>query len=282
MNLRKLKELFQKKLKNYPTEEVDSFFYLSIANKLQLKRIDYLLEPTKEINPDISNELIHIIDLLVTNKPIQHILGTTEFCNLTFNVTKDTLIPRPETEELIYWITEDYKNTYKSLKILDIGTGSGCIAISLSKLIPSAEVWAFDISEKALDIAKNNANLNSVNIHFQKVDILTLSELPTSFDIIVSNPPYIRELEKKEIQKNVLDYEPHSALFVPNKNPLLFYKHIIGLAQKNLVNNGKLYFEINQYLGKETLSLLKGNGFINSILKKDIFDNDRMTRSIKQ
>jgi release factor glutamine methyltransferase len=174
---------------------------------------------------------------------------------------------------------------------LDIGTGSGCIAISLAKNIPNAEVFAIDVSEKALTTAQKNAENNQVKVNFIKTDILKikdLGELPTShfplppsFDIIVSNPPYVRELEKQEIKKNVLDNEPHLALFVEDNDALIFYRKIAELAQKNLTQNGQLFFEINQYLGKEMIDLLEKMGFKKIELRKDIYGNDRMIRSTR-
>ena len=167
------------------------------------------------------------------------------------------------------------RNDY-TLKILDIGTGSGCIAISLAKNLPNAQVFAIDVSEKALAIAKKNAEINTVKVTFITQNILETEDLEQQFDIIVSNPPYVRNLEKKEIKKNVLDSEPHLALFVEDNDALIFYKKIAELAQKNLVPNGQLYFEINQYLGKEMIDLLEKMNFKNIELRKDIYGNDRM------
>ncbi len=164
----------------------------------------------------------------------------------------------------------------KNIKILDIGTGTGCIAISLAKNIPNACVYAIDISEKALQVAKKNAIANKVSIRFVNADILTTTHLEETFDIIVSNPPYVRNLEKKEIKKNVLDFEPHLALFVPDDNALLFYDKITKFAKNNLTKNGKLYFEINQYLGQEMIVLLQENNFKNIQLKQDIYSANRM------
>ena len=172
----------------------------------------------------------------------------------------------------------------RTINILDIGTGSGCIAISLAKNIPNVQVFAIDVSEEALATAQKNAIMNQVEIHFIKTDILKITDLeklPTYFDIIVSNPPYVRELEKQEIKKNVLDNEPHLALFVDDNDALIFYRKIAELAQKNLSPNGQLYFEINQYLGKEMIELLENKGFKNIELRKDIYGNDRMIRGVK-
>ncbi len=210
---------------------------------------------------------------------------------MRFEVNENTLIPRPETEELVEFIlkeTSNFQLPASSLNILDIGTGTGCIPILLKANLPQANVSAIDVSEKALDVAKRNADLNKVEINFIQANILEVedlsilstsnSQLPASIDIIVSNPPYVRNLEKQEIKKNVLDYEPHLALFVEDTDALLFYRKIAQLALKNLSPNGLLFFEINQYLGKETLELLESLGFKNIELKKDIYRNDRMIR----
>jgi len=197
---------------------------------------------------------------------------------LDFEVDSTVLIPRPETEELVEWIIQSQKSEMEveNLKILDIGTGSGCIAISLAKNIPKATVFAIDVSEKALATAQKNATINEVNVTFISKNILETEDLEQQFDVIVSNPPYVRELEKQEIKKNVLDNEPHLALFVEDNDALVFYRKIAELAQRNLSPHGQLFFEINQYLGKEMIDLLEKMGFKNIELRKDIYGNDRM------
>ena len=190
------------------------------------------------------------------------------------------MIPRPETEELVAWILEAVsEEKQKEINILDIGTGSGCIAISLAKNLPQAKVSAIDVSPEALKMAKSNAFLNGEKINFFQQDILEMKELQERYDVIVSNPPYVRELEKKEMQKNVLDHEPAAALYVKDEDPLIFYQKITSLAQKSLNPGGFLFFEINQYLSAETESILKAENFTAS-LKKDIFGKDRMLRGI--
>lgn len=264
----------------YDAGEAESFFYLILEENHQLKRIDLAL------NPDLtfSNEEIQfwnsILEKLQQEIPIQYLLGKTSFYSLNFEVNANVLIPRPETEELVEWIIKDgaVSRNDKDLKILDIGTGSGCIAISLAKNIPNAEVFAIDVSEKALATAKKNVEINEVNVTFIQKNILETDDLDQQFDIIVSNPPYVRELEKHEIKKNVLDNEPHLALFVEDNDALVFYKKIAELAQKNLSPNGQLFFEINQYLGKEMIDLLEKMNFKNIELRKDIYGNDRMMR----
>jgi release factor glutamine methyltransferase len=218
---------------------------------------------------EASNRLQHF-------EPIQYILGETEFYGLPFKVTPATLIPRPETEELVDWILAHYNKNHKTL--LDIGTGSGCIAITLAKNLPSLEISAMDISEETLKIASENAKDHKVGVIFSKVDILNALALPQKYDIIVSNPPYVRNSEKKNMQKNVLDYEPTMALFVEDDNPLLFYSKIAALAKNYLNPKGFLFFEINEYLGKEVIQLLKRESFSEIELKKDFFGKDRMIK----
>ena len=256
--------------------ESESFFYIILEYLHNLKRIDLALQPDLEISEKELNNWEAIVAELKTQKPIQYILGETFFYDLKFEVNENTLIPRPETEELVALILNSNTGTQKKLKILDIGTGSGCIAISLAKNIPNAQVFALDVSEKAIKMAQKNAKLNEVTITFLHQSILETDNLNQQFDIIVSNPPYIRNLEKIEINKNVLDYEPHLALFVENDDALLFYRKIAQLAKKNLNQNGQLFFEINQYLGKETLKLIEDLGFKNIQLHQDIYGNDRM------
>ena len=267
---------------SYPKEEIVSFFYLLAEHRMNLKRVDIALNSATNISNKDKDYFLNAIEKLKQEIPIQYIIGSTEFYGLPFYVDKNVLIPRPETEELVSLILQNTKAKSKKpkTKILDIGTGSGCIAISLAKNLSTAEVWALDVSKKALLVAKKNAESNKVNIQFLNDDILNISVLPINFDIIVSNPPYVRELEKKEIKNNVLQNEPHLALFVKNENPLLFYDRIADLAKKYLTKNGQLFFEINQYLVRETIALLKNKGFQNIELKKDIFEKDRMIKAV--
>ena len=268
--------------KTYPKTEIDSFFFLIMEEVLNLQRIDTVLTPNFLITQDNLTRLKNIIIRLQNEEPIQYILKKTTFYGLPFIVDKNTLIPRPETEELVAWIIKEASKIKlqkgKKLSILDIGTGTGCIAISLAKNISKTHISALDISEDALKIAKQNALLNNVEIDFYEIDILNTNSLPQQFDIIVSNPPYIRESEKIGIKKNVLQNEPHIALFVENENPLLFYKKIADLAKKYLSEKGVLFFEINQYLEKETVKMLEKKGFKNIDLRKDLFGNYRMVQ----
>lgn len=278
MNIQKFKKQFFSELANiYPTTEIQSFFNILIEYKLNLGRIDVALQPDLNISEADLSFLQKAKNDLKNHIPIQYIIGETEFYGLKFFVNEHVLIPRPETEELVDWIVKDYKDK-KNIKILDIGTGSGCIAISLAKNLPNAAIFALDISSEALKTAKQNAKTNNVKIHFIETDILNTTTLSTTFDVIVSNPPYVRELEKEQMQQNVLDHEPNLALFVKDNNPLLFYNKISDLAKTHLLKNGNLYFEINQYLGNETVALLKLKGFKNIELKKDIYEVDRMVK----
>ena len=276
MQIRQYKTIFLKELSSlYDEKEVESFFYLTLEQFHHIKRIDLALNPEMEMNSQQLLRWENAVIELQKQKPIQYILGETEFYGLPFLVNENTLIPRPETEELVdLVIVEGQKSKVES--VLDIGTGSGCIAISLAKNLTNAQVFAIDVSEKALAIAQENADLNKVEVHFIQKNILETDDLEQQFDVIVSNPPYVRMLEKNEIKTNVLDYEPHLALFVDDNDALLFYRKIAQLALKNLSKNGKLYFEINQYLGKETVKLLDDLGFKNVNLIKDIYGNDRM------
>lgn len=279
MLLKEIKTIYHKELdEKYGVQEVDSFFYLLIEHYLKLERFILAIDPEYIIQKKQEYPLFQALNRLGLNEPIQHIIGEAYFMDMLFKVSKNVLIPRPETEDLVRWVLKDHfeNNKGKNIKILDIGTGSGCIAISLAKN-STADVFALDISEKALVVAKENALKNKVKIIFMNEDIFNI-ETNIAFDIIVSNPPYVRELEKKEMHANVLDSEPALALFVSDEDPLVFYREIIKFAQKNLKEKGFLYFEINQYLGKETEELLKEFDFSEIELRKDIFGNHRMLK----
>lgn len=290
MLLKQYKTHFFEALKNIQDEqEIESFFFILTEYLHNFKRVEVALNPNFELSEDDVQKWNAILVDLQQEKPIQYITGEAWFYGLRFEVNENTLIPRPETEELVEWILNSSIIQQPSpINILDIGTGTGCIPISLKANVPHATVSAIDVSERALEVAKKNAELNKVEINFIQVNILEvqdLSKLQSSithhsspFDIIVSNPPYVRNLEKQEIKKNVLDYEPHLALFVEDTDALLFYRKIAQLALKNLSPNGLLFFEINQYLGKETVELLENLGFKNIELKKDLYGNDRMVK----
>lgn len=283
MTLKNFKEFLTKTLSEiYPKSEIESFFFILIDEYLDLKRIDSVINPDFKIVDDKLSLLKNALERLKKEEPIQYIIGNTEFYGYPFLVDENTLIPRPETEELIEWILLEVdklqSNNTSKLSILDIGTGTGCIPISLAKNLSTAIISAIDVSADALKVAAKNATLNNVNINFIEADILQTKTLPQQFDIIISNPPYVRELEKVEIQNNVLQNEPHLALFVSDENPLLFYDKIADLAKQHLTKDGLLFFEINQYLGKETVEMLTKKGFNNIELRKDLFGKDRMIK----
>ena len=258
-----------------PDSEIISWAYLSIEHCLDYNRSDCIIHSEQEITSLIANRLKQITTDLKTNKPIQYILGKTDFYGLKLKVNEHTLIPRPETEELVDWVL---KQEFSSA--LDIGTGSGCIPIALAKHT-NASIMAIDVSENALEVAKENAILNTVKVKFILQDILHSESLP-KVDLIVSNPPYVLDNEKVKMQKNVLDFEPDLALFVANNNPLIFYKKIAQLAFESLNENGKLFFEINEQFGADTIAMLTEIGFVNIALKKDINDKDRMVKATKK
>lgn len=281
MTFKEIKSSFHNNLSPFFDEqEIDSFFYLVLEKYHQLKRVDLALQPDLKVSESELEQWKFVLEQLKTQKPIQYILGETFFCDLIFKVNEHTLIPRPETEELVYWILEEVKNKNNSNStIVDIGTGTGCIPISLKKNLPESTVFGIDISEEALKVANENAKTNEVDVQFMQKNILETSDLQNQFDVIVSNPPYVRQLEKAEINTNVLAFEPHLALFVSDEDPLIFYRKITELAQQNLKPNGLLFFEINQYLGKETVELLQNLGFKSIELRKDIYGNDRMIKA---
>ncbi|MCP9199735.1 peptide chain release factor N(5)-glutamine methyltransferase [Gramella sp. GC03-9] len=281
MLLKDFRDHFRKELKGeFPATEIDSFFYILISEYLGIDRLQLAINPETKIESEKLIKLESALKRLKSHEPIQYITGKQEFFGMEFRVDKNVLVPRPETEELVQWILDDIPNKENDLKILDIGTGSGCIAISLAAYLKNAGVQAYDISEMALEIASQNAEINKAEVQLKRQDILKLEKLDESFDIIVSNPPYVRELEKKEMNRNVLEHEPDTALYVEDQDALVFYRKIAGLAQISLPVNGLLYFEINQYLAHETEALVKKMGF-ETELKKDIFGNFRMLKGIK-
>lgn len=276
MQLKSLHSFFKNGLLGYyPKKEIDTFFYRICDMHLNLKRIDIALKSDMIVAAQTFEYFEMVTERLLNYEPIQYILGSTLFFGSDFIVDKQVLIPRPETEELISWILEQV-DTKQPIKILDVGTGSGCIAISLAKLLPHAEVYAMDISLGALSIAKQNAEANHVVVQFIEASVLEWENQDLLFDVIVSNPPYVRESEKEMMSPNVLNHEPHLALFVENNNPLLFYKAIIEMSKRNLTKEGLIYFEINEYLAEETKSLFLSTFFEGVQLKADIFSKKRM------
>lgn len=272
-----LLELFRHKLKeSYNRDEIRLFAFLILEDMFHLPLSEIVTRKFNDLSDNEKQTINHVIQRLLEKEPIQYIVGTTEFYGLKFKVTPSVLIPRPETEELVEWITASGKDVPR---ILDIGTGSGCIAISLAKLLPGSNVEAWDISQEALDVAQHNAQLNNVKVSFKKVNVLQPYVIHTPFDIIVSNPPYIQELEKKTMDENVLNYEPHTALFVEGNNALIFYDRIAELALNHLSEDGVLYFEISHSKGEKVVNLLKEKGFKDIELQKDISGNNRMIRA---
>lgn len=277
MLIRTYRDQFKAKLIDlYDENEVDSFFYMLLEAYNDLKKYQIALDPQLTFTPQQIELCEKAVALLQQYTPIQYIIGKTYFYDGIFNVTPSTLIPRPETEELVDLIIKQ-SNHIENLRVLDIGTGTGCIAISLASFLNKAKVTAFDVSDEALKIAQSNAVLNTADVNFVLQDILKTESLSEQFDIIVSNPPYVRNLEKVEIKPNVLNHEPHLALFVTDDDPLIFYRKITELALEGLTEDGILYFEINQYLGTETVQMIQSYQVFNSVeLIKDMYGNDRI------
>tara|TARA_R110002074_G_scaffold161480_4_gene319392 strand:+ start:62405 stop:63253 length:849 start_codon:yes stop_codon:yes gene_type:complete len=278
--LREIKNIFHSELDVlYGKDEVASFFYLLIEHYFDLERFVLAIQPELVIEKEQETIIFKALSELKLERPIQHIIGSSYFMDLDFKVNSHVLIPRPETEELVRWIIEDNEKAEKPLTILDMGTGSGCIPISLDKNLPNVRVHGLDISSDALEVAQENNKTHGTEVVFFQADILNLGHKGT-YDIIVSNPPYVRELEKAEMQNNVIDHEPSIALFVPDEDPLKFYRAIINFASRNLNDKGSLYLEINQYLSNEMIALLEKYEFHTIILKQDMFGNDRMLKGV--
>jgi len=267
----------------YDINETEAITMLVITEVTGMSRASVKAFPERELNAEQTEQVKNILTELKTGKPVQYILGVTEFYGLPFKVNSNVLIPRPETEELVEWVISGERLKAKGgrFSLLDIGTGSGCIAISLKKHLYDANASAIDISEGALQTAKENAVLNEVEVNFIKADILNIKPADESaqYNIIVSNPPYVTLDDKKQMHSNVTDFEPHTALFVPEHDPLIFYRAIADFALNNLIADGLLYFEINENLGKETVELLADKGFKNIALRKDMSGRDRMIKA---
>ncbi len=260
----------------YPPEEIESFIRIIFRKLKQFTLTDFALKRDEVLPEKETDQIRKITVRLKSQEPIQYILGETEFYGLPFRVRPGVLIPRPETEELVNWALKSKQKD--APRILDVGTGSGCIPISLKKHWPKAHVMACDISEEALETARTNAGLNQAEIAFFHLNILN-PLLPDSFpkiDLLISNPPYVTESEKAMMNDNVLKYEPARALFVPDHDPLLFYRALAIFGKNYLTNGGQLFWEINEAFGKECRKLLKENGFSNVRLKKDLQGKNRM------
>ena len=272
--------------KFYDRREAEQLLTILIEYFFEIKRNELILNPDSRISESEILKLQMAVNELKHYKPVQYITGIVEFQDLKIEVTPEVLIPRPETEELVQFILQSEKTS--GLKVLDIGTGSGCIAISLKKLLKNPNVNATDISESAIIMAHKNAISNNQDIVFHVHDILSEEESISDkngdrilFDIIVSNPPYVTQEDKKKMHYNVIDYEPHNALFVPEDNPLLYYEAILEFSILNLNSGGRIYFEINENLGSQVITLFEGNGFLNIELKKDLSGKDRFIIGVK-
>ncbi len=279
MLLLQLKNNFIERLISmYGKEESQQFFYMLCEAYLGYTKVDVALNSHQEIGQFVVGKFNESIERLLVWEPIQYIIGSAYFYGNEFMVTNDTLIPRPETEELVDWVITDFKD--KEVKILDIGTGSGCIATSLALNLPKASVSAVDISMGALVTANENAKELRAKVNFEQQDILGATNFIDSFDVVVSNPPYVRNLEKEFMQPNVLEYEPQTALFVSDTNPLLFYKKIANLFLEQAKKESVLYYEINEYLGQELTVLLLELGFKKTTIKQDFRGKDRMLKAV--
>lgn len=271
--------------KLYGSDEANALIMILLKHYFNIDRMKIALEPELRLSESELLTLHFAVKELLKNKPVQYIIGETEFCGMRFFVNENVLIPRPETEEIVNMIVSCRDKTClvpTGYNVLDIGTGSGCIAISLAKLLKDSAVTAVDVSEKALEVAKKNAEANEVSVTFIKDDILNPQNrdlLNGQFDIIVSNPPYVCESEKSEMHANVLDYEPSTALFVSDNDPLIFYRKILEFAQKALKPNGQIWFEINEKFGKETAELCHSEGFKNVEIIRDFRERERILRA---
>ena len=263
----------------YPEGEVRAFVRILFEEWMHYSTVDIYMRADSEVPPFIVEKMHHAVQRLLRHEPIQHIVGVAHFHGHRFAVSKHTLIPRPETEQLVDMIV-DRNQDVPDLCVLDIGTGSGCIACSLARALRFAEVHAFDISQPALDLAAENARNLGVKVAFHHVDILNAVPQPQQFHIIVSNPPYICMHEQQLMEDNVLRYEPHSALFVPDNDPLLFYRAIARYASVALKSGGKLYFEINAAYGNDTANLLSNFHFADIEVVRDFYGRDRFVSAL--
>ena len=284
-----IKKFYEELQELYDESEIKALTKNSLMHALKISATGLHTNKKEKLTDRQVQDALVVLKRLKAYEPFQYITGETDFMGYTFKVNKNVLIPRPETEELVEWITGEMKslkfNLKNNCKILDIGTGSGCIAISLKKNVPGSEVTALDISEEALKVASQNAELNNVKIDFIKSDILKAGpELSKkTFDVVVSNPPYISSHEKMHLHRNVTDHEPHIALFVEGKDPLLFYEHISYLASEFFLKpGGFLYFEMNELYGPDILEIMQSNGFSDIVIKKDMSGKNRMIRAVNK
>lgn len=264
----------------YPDAEASALAKMLLVEVLHFSTLELFGGKDKEVFKKDLDVLYEMSRRLQNREPIQYIIGRETFCGMPFVVNRHVLIPRPETQDLVEWIAEEDQQT-NPCRLLDMGTGSGCIAISLAKKLPHVQVEAWDISGEALQVARQNALNNQVKVDFHQQDILSASPGIAEWNVIVSNPPYITNKEKAEMEANVLNWEPHTALFVPDHDPLLFYRRIAQLGMNMLVNGGALYFEINRAYGTETIAMLQALGYENIIIRKDRFNNERMIKATR-
>ncbi len=281
-NFKDIAEIYREALLPlYSPAEIKQLFLMTYAFVMKKNSMHYMLNSTSEVKETVLPQFLNILEELQTGRPIQHILGKADFYGLCLSVNEHTLIPRPETEELVEWIVREHQNN-EQMSILDIGTGSGCIALALKKQLPHAQVDAIDLQSPAITVARTNATNLNLSVNFIEADILewdSFLQENQQYDIIVSNPPYIAPSEQKDMHQNVLLYEPHSALFVEEQAPLLFYDVIAEMGKKHLSPGGSLYFEINQYLGRETYDLLLKKGYEQVTLRQDLNQVDRMIKA---
>lgn len=280
--VKQITEFIRKNLDGYYSEnEIQQFIFILFEYELGFSKVELVTRSEEEIDEEKHGKFLDYLNQLKTYKPIQYITGETSFYGLNFHVNSYVLIPRPETEELVDWILK--QKLPRNPIILDVGTGSGCIAVALAKNLPGSIVHAVDISENALGLANENAILNKVNVNLSQENILNPSEefKKREFDLIVSNPPYIALSDKANMNKNVLDYEPHLSLFVPDEDPLVFYNAILEFSMDSLKENGQVFFEINESFDKEIVALMKNHNFAQIELRKDINDKFRMVSGRK-
>jgi release factor glutamine methyltransferase len=277
MKLKELKQVFITSIQDqYSRDECIALFDITAYKIFNISKSYFIIRQEEEASTTDERSIQDIVKQLQTGKPIQYILGETTFYGLKFFVDEHVLIPRFETEELVQLVIKTLKkNGYEFKKVLDIGTGTGCIPITIKHALPELQVAAIDISPEALTIAKRNADLNEVQVDFYEADML-LYQSTEHYDVIISNPPYIRAMEKADMHQNVLDHEPHLALFVSNEKPLIFYEAIAKFGRTNLTPNGMLFLEINEYLGSEMKQMLSEAGFVNISLIQDMQGKDRI------
>ena len=277
------RDLYRIKLKHlHPINEIDFYYKLLIQSFFKMSNTIIALSPESVFETEQERLIKNALEELKEQKPLQYIIGEVQFRNLKLKVNSNVLVPRPETEDLVGWIIEDYINIECSKKLIDFGTGTGCIAISLAKEQPLFETTAIDLDQDILDLASRNSQENNININYIKHDLTKLESLDLKVDIIVSNPPYITPNEREAMKPNVLDYEPHQALFVPQNDPLLFYRSILDYAQLNLNKKGNIYFEFNPLFLEEMKNLILTYSSYLITERKDIFDKVRMLRLEKQ